>query len=186
MSTRRSFLSVSAAALAAASFPKYLFAQTRGIQIFTNASSGAYTQGLMTQVHFKQLIGSIFTAFHATGETSSLKLVQVSDAVVQSSAVAPTVSAAIGRLGGLARPVSRPVTTISYFSASFAVTGKALPQDSYLLDHGTLGSFAAFLVPGLSPNGAASCSATFNYLAQGSVPLSVQQIAPPAMTVRGH
>jgi len=183
VSTRRSFLSTSAAAIATAVFPKYLFAQKRGIDIITSASTGAYTQGLLTQPRFHELVGSTFSANSALGKTSSLLLTTVSDAVVQGSTIPVSVSSNVGRMHSTVHPTANRQTQLTSFSAQFQVSGEPLTQDTYILDHGTLGSFSALVVPGTQSSGQQTVTVTFNYRTQGSTPLSRQQMMPPVITV---
>ena len=167
MSTRRRFLSVSAAVLTTAALPKRLFAEQTRVQVFTNASAGAYTQGLLTEANFAKQIGSVFNAFFPGGEVARLTLMSV-------KSYAPAATSAIGRNEVLAKPPLRqtllktatPASTS--FALSFNIDGPLLAQGSYLLDHGILGSFAAFLVPGDQTSGIQSCGAVFNYLASSN------------------
>ena len=74
MQSRRRFLAASAATLAAAALPTGLLAEQLGPDVFTNASLGAYTQGLLTQANFSALAGSVFTASLPDGSYRYLAL----------------------------------------------------------------------------------------------------------------
>jgi hypothetical protein len=51
----------------------------------------------------------------------------------------------------------------SSFSVLFSCDAP-VQQQTYLLDHGTLGRFSVFLVPGAGAGGQPTCTASFNYL----------------------
>jgi hypothetical protein len=156
MQSRRRFLAASAATLAAAALPTGILAEQLGANVFTNASLGAYTQGLLTQANFTSVTGSVFTASLPDGSYRYLTLRSVAAAPVSSR----TTNAA-------PRSVAAPKITlntsvqVSSFALVFDVQGDAIPQGSYLLDHGTLGSFVIFLVQGQTPAGTPTCVATF-------------------------
>lgn len=127
--SRRSFLRAAALLTAASTLPSRALAVRTGGEVFTNASVGVYGQGLLTHEHLKTLIGSLFLAFTADRGTAYLHLRSVEK--VQTKA--------------------KQAGWESLF-LSFDTGGTALEQDSYLLDHGTLGRFALFLVPGGKPD----------------------------------
>jgi len=167
MQSRRRFLAASAATLAAAALPTGLLAEQLGPDVFTNASLGAYTQGLLTQAHFSALAGSVFTASLPDGSYRYLALRSVDGTTTlpsRSTNASP-------------RSITTPQITlntsvqVSVFYLIFDVQGDAIPQGSYLLDHGTLGSFVAFLVAGQTPAGTPTCVATFASL--GSMPVNL-------------
>jgi hypothetical protein len=161
LSTRRSFLSSSVAAATIAALPKSLFAEPIAKNVFTNASLGAYTQGLMTQAHFTTLIGSSFNAFHASGDVSKLTLVSV-ETLMPGGVGSTTLQSAVRPVAALKKSIAS--TPVNSFHLSFSISGKAMDQGSYLLDHGTMGSFALFVVPGSEASGAQTCGATFSSL----------------------
>jgi hypothetical protein len=165
MNSRRQFLLASTAAIAGATLPRGLFAQRIGGSVYTNASLGAYTQGLLTQANFEKVVGSVFSLFLDNYVADSLLLRAVTSSptsAVASSAAEQAVSA-IRPIGGpilpprtIGKVAQQPIS----FQLHFNVSGASFGQDTYLLDHGTLGRFAAFLVPG-SPG---KCTASFCYL----------------------
>ena len=154
MSSRRHFLAATAATITFAALPKSLFAERLGGDVFTNASLGAYTQGLLTQATFEKHVGSVFTVFldnDAVGYLTLQKVVAQPTGANASSQL---------RLPGSSATVQLQVTS---FHLTFS-TKAVFSQGTYLLDHGILGRFAAFLVPGDSVKGNGSCGATFSYL----------------------
>ncbi len=165
MSTRRHFLAVTAATITLAALPKSLFAERLGGDVFTNASLGAYGQGLLTQATFEKHIGSVFTAFLDDDGVGYLTLEKV---VAQPTG---TNASSQLRLPGSSATVQLQITS---FHLTFS-TKAVFSQGTYLLDHGILGRFAAFLVPGDSVKGNGSCGATFSYLtgAEASTKLPV-------------
>lgn len=165
MNSRRQFLLASTAAIAGATLSRNLFAQRIGGAVYTNASLGAYTQGLLTQANFEKVVGSVFSLFLDNYAADNLLLRAVTSSPTPASA-----SNAAGQAISTIRPIGAPTLpprTIGKaaqqpmsFQLHFNVSGVAFGQDTYLLDHGTLGRFAAFLVPG-SPG---KCTASFCYL----------------------
>ena len=160
MSTRRHFLAATAATITLAALPKSLFAERLGGDVFTNASLGAYGQGLLTQATFEKHIGSTFTAFLDNDGVGYLTLEKV---VAQPTG---TNASSELRLPGTSATVQQQVTS---FHLTFS-TKAVFPQGTYLLDHGILGRFAAFLVPGDPVKGNGSCGATFSYLTSAAAP----------------
>ncbi len=57
------------------------------------------------------------------------------------------------------RPLAEQCLLVRFSSGSTVV-----PQDSYVIDHATLGSFTIFLVPGKDEHGGNTCTATFYHL----------------------
>jgi hypothetical protein len=171
MPTRRQFLVSSSAVCALSALPKSLRGQQQAV--FTNASIGAYEQGLMTLSNFQTLIGSMFMAILADGSPAYLTLASAK-AVTMPTATTPTVGVAAptGPTIGVKAMVAQPsaaqaaplLTTANSFQLVFLSGTAVLPQGSYLVDHATLGRFAVFLVPGTTATGAATVSANFNYL----------------------
>jgi hypothetical protein len=161
MSNRRQFLASSAAAVTMAALPSSLFAERMGGKVFTNASLGAYAQGTMTQETFEGVVGSSFKIFLDDFRAAQLRLLSVTPlgaaAATATNNAAPVIKtrASVGR--GTVAPVAPPKQQVTGFYLTFSIVGEAFPQDSYLLDHGTLGRFAVFLVPG----GTGNCTATF-------------------------
>lgn len=163
LSTRRSFLALSSGAALASAWPKPLFSQETTSDLFSNRNLGAYTQGLLNKATFEAVVGSVFTLFFADGSTTALTLSSVKTSSARRSATSDAAAAAAGRTlsdTGIVSP-NRPAP--SCFLLTFSTGPKAVPQGTYRLDHGTLGSFAAFLVPG-NPRQTGICTACFNYL----------------------
>jgi hypothetical protein len=151
--------------------PKQLLGQASEKEVFTHASLGGYLSGTMTEAAFMKLIGSVFTAFSAKGVLSHLTLQAVQDNAAQGEA------AVAGAAKNPVRPSTKTATTAtSGFSLSFLIAGAPIKQGTYLLDHGTMGSFAVFLVPGGEGHGPETCAAVFNYVANPSA----RTIANPA------
>jgi hypothetical protein len=162
MQTRRDFLAVTSAAMATAFLPESLLAQSRLPEVFSNANLGAYGQGLLTQATFERLIGSTFTVFVGTDLYAFLTLRSVTNLVPAASTAAPRTSTP--RPSPASSPSSKAPIPITSFYVDFSIEGPVFPQDTYTLDHGILGRFAAFLVPGQSTGSEPRCGATFTYL----------------------
>lgn len=163
MSTRRSFLVLTSGAALAGALPKPLFAQQAGSDVFSNRNLGAYAQGSLTKAAFESVVGSLFTLYFPDGSTGSLTLLDVKSPKVRATALSQAAAAAAAKAVSdlIAAPAHRPAP--SCFFLTFSSGLQPVPQGSYQLDHGTLGSFAAFLVPG-DPAHAPTCTACFNYL----------------------
>jgi hypothetical protein len=133
----------------------------------------------------------VFTAQRADGSYGYLTLRSAQTATV--GANSPTKTAASPRITISPAPAA-PAMQASSFELIFDVQGAAFDQGTYLLDHGTLGSFAVLLVPGTTPNGSPTAMATFTSLvsasatSSGNAPFSVTAPAPtlnmPTMLVR--
>ena len=134
--SRRRFVLSGAAVTVAATLPGSALASRAGDEVFTNASVGIYAQGLLTAQHCKGLIGTLFMAFLEKQHVAYLRLQTVTTVEIKSKRV-----------------------SYEAFHLSFSTGGVVLDQDSYLLDHGTLGRFALFVVPGLDAHGAPTCGA---------------------------
>ncbi len=156
MPNRRSFVVASAAGIVAATLPGMSFAQRPGTDIFSEANLGAYAQGLLTQANFERLLGSLFMAFVDDERTAYMRL----------KSVAGTDSGARAASSSRLAP---PVSSVSSFFARFDTGGMTLGQGTYVLDHGRLGRFAVFLVPGVDAAGAPTCTATFTHFAPNPV-----------------
>jgi len=159
---RRSFLALGSSAIMASALPGKLLAQSSSSDVFSNRNLGAYTQGLMTQATFQRLVGSPFTADLGNGHYANLKLLSV-QAVTPPASSSSQPGAGKSRVLSVVSPVTVAKSSSSSFNLNFSTGGKLLPQNTYTLDHGTLGSFAAFLVPG-DPVHGGTCSACFNLL----------------------
>lgn len=167
MQSRRHFLHLSSAVLAAALLPETLLAQSRaGIPPFSPAGLGAYQQGLLTRARFESLLGSSFRVFLDEGRVADLTLVKVTDPVAVLSASLPESPQKADTLARLKQAYPSPDQS---FTLQFSCGNTLIPQDTYTVDHGTLGSFALFLVPG-GTAGNRTCGSSFNY-ASGPNPI---------------
>lgn len=153
MKNRRQFLVASSLAAVATAMPKSLFAvqQRLGGDVFSNASVEPYLQGEMTQAHFEKVIGSTFTIFLDDDRVDYLRL----RAVTAGPDLASEAAKLVQTTGQ--QPLWAKTSQPTSFTVHFDYGGDAIPQDSYLLDHGTMGRFTLFLVAG----SAQKCLATF-------------------------
>jgi hypothetical protein len=168
MQSRRRFIAASAVTLAAAALPTGLLAEHLGAAVFTNLSLGAYTQGLLTQAGFTAVIGSDFTLQLPDGSYRTLTLQSVNTVT---SASTSSTSAGPRVVVNPKISINAPAQ-ISTFVLVFAVQGDAIPQGAYLLDHGTLGAFALFVVNGQTPAGTPTLVATFSQIVSAPVTTS--------------
>ena len=170
MHNRRRFVVASAALVTSVTLPKSLFASHTSDDVFTNASLGAYSQGLLTQANFERVIGSQFTLFIKKNNVSYLRLLTVESLGPQTGGVLSSQpSPSTPRAKSLAVPMPGASTLAQQvvgFHLTFSTEGAAFDQGTYLVDHGTLGRFALFLVPGDPTHGNGSCGATFTSLAK--------------------
>jgi hypothetical protein len=159
LADRRSFLAMSSGAVLAAALGPAVRAQSTSNPLFSNRNLGAYTQGILTQATFESFVGSVFTVDLGDGKYAYNTLVLVKDASSPASSSPSTGRLRVPASGNVAAAAKKPSTFILNFT-----TGRQLvPQGSYALDHGRLGSFVAFLVPG-DPVQGGTCSACFNLL----------------------
>jgi hypothetical protein len=158
MSSRRTFLLRSAAVVTSAALPELLHAERLGGPTFSEASLGAYTQGLLTEAHFTGLKGSLFMAFLEDNQVAYMRLTDVKSGSASAATKAPVPTARN------TPQVKASAMQVSSFSLVFSTGWVRVPQGSYLLDHGTLGRFTVFLVEGLDEKGREACSATFAHL----------------------
>jgi hypothetical protein len=164
MSTRRQFVRWSSTALCAlAALPKALLAQTIkqpvDSEIFAPGYLGAYTSGLLTQQHFAAVVGSSFRILHVGGAVTNLVLTSTISSAAAPSAPKPNPIRGAAPTFLLAEPQAAQNSFSVLFSSDAPVQ-----QQTYVIDHGTLGRFAAFLVPGTGTGGQPTCTASFNYL----------------------
>jgi hypothetical protein len=185
MSNRREFLTASAAVFTSSVLPHSLSAQRPGErvggEVFTEASLGIYAQGQLTRQRFEELVGSLFMAFLDNSAVAYMRLTHVSEfgpMDVTASSARPANLHAMQAWNGLPAAGHTPVVTS--FHLTFNTGGQVFKQGSYLVDHGRLGRFAMFLVPGTGTGSAATCGATFSYL---TMPTSGHHRAPSAMPV---
>jgi hypothetical protein len=160
MITRREFLALSTFAVAAPAWAKGTPTDRLGGPVFSEASQGAYTQGLLSRKHLEALVGSLFMVFLDDDAVAYMRLKKVGE--FQATVPAPRANLTARPVGS---PTAPPAISLESFYAQFDTGGIAIKQDSYLLDHGTLGRFTVFLVP--SPDSAAerTCTATFTSFA---------------------
>jgi hypothetical protein len=172
--TRRRFLAISAAAVVVATRPPRLLAQRFGIPVFSNAALGAYQQGLLTRARFTQLVGQSFRVFLDKALVADIQLTGVATQEDVATAARPDTPAAKRDVQKLAKLWP---STDNCFILTFATGVTLVPQGSFILDHGTLGSFVVFLVPGSTTPGKATSLATFNYLPKTGI------ARPPALPI---
>jgi hypothetical protein len=149
MYNRRRFLILSSGLVAAAALPAKSFGSGPSQGVFSQQSLGAFNQGTMTQSVFEGVQGSVFTAFLSDGSVAYLRLAKIEGLGANAST---TSNSSSGKLLPVIVPrgvTSRTQSTqVSGFSLRFSVSGPLTEQGTYLLDHGTLGRMALFLVPG--------------------------------------
>jgi hypothetical protein len=178
--SRRNFITTSAVAVTAAAFPKLLLAQWSRGAVFTPGSLGAYADGILTRSNFQGFIGSVFTAFLENDRVAYLTLQKV---IALESALVPTPLKSVARPAMTAIPAPHASASGSSEPGSFQLIfnngGALFDQGTYLLDHGTLGSFACFLVPGMSSGGPTSC-ATFCFLSAADALKPAAPLPTPA------
>jgi hypothetical protein len=155
MKTRRQFVHLSLAALSI-SVLHPLHAQRLGGAVFVRGNVDAYEHGGLTQAVFERHVGSLFNAYLDDDKTASLRLTKVKP------------DGARAAKDGKEKLVVavKSVIPMTAFSLVFDTGGVEIPQDSYLVDHGVLGRFAIFLVPGIATDGRTTCIAYFSSLKQ--------------------
>ncbi len=146
MLTRRTFVAVGAAATLVRLSVKPLRASTRDNDVFSNATLGAYTQGILTQAHFETLRGDLFMILKDGGKAEYVRLAKVT------ALPDKTPPAKRGKV---------PAPQFDAFFLTFTGVSPDFQQGSYVLDNGHLGRFACLLVPGRSEQGEATVGATF-------------------------
>ncbi len=113
----------------------------------------------MTQATFERFVGSVFTVDLGDGKYAWITLLSAKDASSLTASSSSTSKLRVSTAGNTAATGR----SSSSFILNFTTGGKLVPQESYTLDHGRLGSFVAFLVPG-DPVKGVTCSAVFNIL----------------------
>lgn len=168
MPTRRRFLSLSSASLVCASFAHSLLGQASerlGIPVFSPAALGAAQQGQLTAANFQKLIGSSFHAFLDNDVVADIVLKRVFIPTYSSAYVATAAAPPVSPKGTLQMPVGAPkpksARPVNCFYLTFNTGDTYIPSDSYVLDHGVLGSFTVGLAPGQSVPGDQRAIATF-------------------------
>jgi hypothetical protein len=173
MFSRRSFLAASAASVAYLASPLRLIAQAahrQGIPVFSPAALGAAQQHILTAARFEQLVGSSFRAYLDNDVIAEIVLKKVLVPTYSSAYVAsanapsnPTLlRSALQRQAGYG--TLKPKHPINCFSLVFHTGSTYIPADNYVLDHGLLGSFTAYLDPGQPVAGDQRAFATFSFL----------------------
>ena len=165
MPTRRRFLSQSSATLVCASLAHSLLGQASqrlGDPVFSPAALGAAQQGLLTVANFQKLVGSSFHAFLDNDVVAEIVLTRVRDLST------PAATSKTGLSGSPVRPVATPARkaarSITCFVLIFNTGSILIPQGTYTLDSGTLGSFSLLLTPGQPLPGDQTASAPFCFL----------------------
>jgi hypothetical protein len=103
----------------------------------------------MTYDVFANVLGSVFTAFLSDSNVAYLRLIKAEAfgagaTAAPNSPVARAQTVALSKVAG----ARKQMTEIDGFSLQFSVRGPMTEQGTFLLDHGTLGRMALFLVPG--------------------------------------
>jgi hypothetical protein len=165
MASRRRFLSLSSASLVCASFAHSLLGQASarlGIPVFSGAATGAAQQGLLTAANFEKLVGSSFHAFLDNDVVAEIVLLKVK--IPTYSSVASTSQVAGSPVRPVATPARRAARATNTFMLLFSTGSTLIPQDTYVLDSGILGSFSALVVPAQPVAGNQIAVATFSFL----------------------
>lgn len=156
MRTRRDFLVNSTAVLVSPYLHASLAQSAPAQNVFTNASLGAYQQGILTKAQFEARMGSLFMIFVDESNVLYTRLRAVTPYTAKAATKLP------GRLIFPRPSLPAPPRQIEAFTLVFD-SDKPLPeQNSYLVDHATLGRFVIFLVPGFSPTGSPICTSVFS------------------------
>jgi hypothetical protein len=177
VSSRRNFLILSSAAAVAAALPTRVFGEPIGDEVFTNQSLGPYQQGTVTQAHFEAVIGSPFTIFLPEGRTAWLTLRRVVGQTFPASGS--------GSNGAKSMPASivkayAAAPQLASFELHFDHNGPQFAQDSYLLDHGTMGRLA-MMVGSAGTGKAVAIFASLQAPASAGGASSTLRMAPGAM-----
>lgn len=188
MSTRRSFLKISAAACATSALPAELFAQVPSSNPFSAANLGPYAQGLLNKATFEALLQTVFTVFTPAG-AAYMRLVTCQSLTANGI---PATSSSAQRPLRTSHAQAAQATDSSggfNFVLAFTVSGNQLLQGTYTVDHATLGRFALFLVPGGSPS-APTAAAVFNTDPGSFKPVnpgkSFESLLPPPPPARNN
>ena len=141
MTNRRQFLALSTFAVASSAWAKAAPADRLGGPVFSEASRGAYAQGLLTRKHLEALVGSLFMVFLDDDAVAYMRLKKVAE--FPSSVSSANTNTTVKRVG------------VTATSSATAV------ESFYVVDHGTLGRFAVLLVPSPESAPERTCTATF-------------------------
>ncbi len=125
--------------------------------VFSSGFLGAFDQGLMTQANFEKQLGSLFMMFLDDSSVVYMRLVSVTENK-------PPVAAARATTPVRAAKTSAKPPVVVSFTVRFKAETPLQKQGSYIVDHGTLGRFTLFVVPGFDEVGAPTCSAVFSSL----------------------
>jgi hypothetical protein len=162
-STRRRFLAGAALAISGASFARLMAQQSPKIRggLF-DPDSLSILEGASAQT-FERWIGSSFRISLNGRPVGSLVLVSVDEPGTDTSTFNDRSRASVRPLNRIVAAQESEAPSTTTFSLHFQASGKALPQDTYLLSHDWLGTFPLFLVPS-APGGKAGYTATFTLL----------------------
>jgi hypothetical protein len=138
--SRRKFVYLTSLSVAAVSAGAPLFAQN-GAQGATETftDEGSATLANLQLKDFQWLIGERFSISSATQKLGKLTLI----AATELDPIKPSNVAHVGGSGAV--PLASP--PLSGFLLRFQGAGGTLPQDTYIMKQGSLGTFPLFLVP---------------------------------------
>lgn len=148
----------SAAIVLCASSRRLLGLQHEQREIFSGANLGAFTQGLLTEANLQRVVGTLFMVFLDEYRVSYMRLREVS-----ASSPPPLVNPEQVHVAPLVRKKTLVPGTESFLLV-FNSDTELTSQGSYVVDHGTLGRFTLFMVPGGQGPGQTTCVCTFNYV----------------------
>lgn len=160
MHNRRKFLVTSSALLAGITLRTGLAQRLASEDTFTNATLGAYQQGILTQPQFEHRIGSLFMFFSNTMDVVYARLRSVTPYELNAPAKLP------GRMVTPHAPIRSLTRQVNTFTLLFDCENQLPAQKSLIADHATLGRFVMFLVPGTSSSGTPTCSSVFTNFAE--------------------
>ena len=152
LSRRRAIQLASMSALATAAGTSFA---AQASKVFSDQNLALYG-GNLSVATFEPWVDSEFVLTSPTGATDKLLLKSVRDLAT----LAPSATGATQPAKG-----SLPAPHVTGFMLSFQGTGKALPQNTYVLSNIGIGDFAAFLVP--AGNGQPKYTAVFASAPQG-------------------
>ena len=155
MRTRRDFLVNSTAVLVSPYLHASLAQSAPAQDVFTNASLGAYQQGILKQAQFEARTGSLFMIFLDESNVLYTRLRAVKPYTTKAATRMP------GRLIGPRAWLAATSRQIESFTLVFDCDKPLPEQNSYIVDHATLGRFVVFLVPGTSSAGSPICTSVF-------------------------
>lgn len=160
MHDRRHFLLNSTALLAAVTTRGAFAQQAATEDAFSNATLGAYQQGILTQTQFEHEIGSLFMFFIKTTDVIYARLRSVTPYEGRPPANLT------GRIITPRRATSSFTRQVNTFTLLFDCENPLPEQKSLIIDHATQGRFVMFLVPGTSSTRTPTCSGVFTTFAE--------------------